>query len=87
MTSRKRTNVPGKLDKVWDQAMPQPNGYVIMVNYDVEEITVKFYDDAKRGIRSIHQVYSFDDFYGKYDALHHGGIWMLHEEESGNGNT
>lgn len=70
MSSRSRTHMPRRLDKIWVEGQPQPNGYVLKVDYDMAEVLVKFYDDRTA-------TFALDDFYSNFSHSF-GGIWMMH---------
>jgi len=77
MSSRSRTHMPRRLDKIWVEGQPQPNGYVLLVDHDMAEVLVRFYDDKTRGVEAKVKTFALDDFYSNFSHSF-GGIWMMH---------
>ena len=80
-------DVPGDLQigqKVWDRSrakvhketeQEQPNGYIVNIRWDDEEIDVKFHDADGTEV-----AYNFDEFESTWTD-NYGGVWMLNDEE------
>lgn len=55
----------------------QPNGFILMVDYQEGEVTVQFHDDDKSWGQ-----YSFEDIENYYDGSRHGGGYFIYNRVS-----
>jgi len=50
---------------------------VLLVDHDMAEVLVRFYDDKTRGVEAKVKTFALDDFYSNFSHSF-GGIWMMH---------
>lgn len=70
---------PRRGDKFWDEARKpeQPNGRIIMVDWEEKEVTVEFMNDDKTWGH-----YTFSDIEDYYDGTFMGGGYYIYDRVS-----
>lgn len=71
------THKPRRGDKFYDQAQDQPNGKIIMVDWEDREVTVEFLD-----ANQTRKQYDFDEIEDYYDSVLFGGGYYIYNRVS-----